>query len=172
MPRSAGQASPLTDTVHFTDIWHLAGQPAFRHFKQHDRLRLVDFQEDGLVNIDADQDQSRIVGRAMARIAFVRKPHLPVRRIQLNHFLDRATWLLLAPKVRFWELAGTISGQSIVSNVSATGRLPLKRVAEPPLNLPRVASCRARERGPSVEAHAVLRLAARAEAGNSHGWSD
>lgn len=110
MPRSAGQASPLTDTVHFTDIWHLAGQPAFRHFKQHDRLRLVDFQEDGRVNVDADQDQSRIVGRAMARIAFVRKPHLPVRRIQLNHFLDRATWLLLAPKVRFWELAGTISG--------------------------------------------------------------
>lgn len=44
-------------------------------FQQHDRLRLV---EDGRVNVDADQDQSRIVGRAMARIAFVRKPHLPV----------------------------------------------------------------------------------------------
>ena len=26
------------------------------------------------------------------------------------HFLDRATWLLLAPKAWFWELAGTISG--------------------------------------------------------------
>jgi hypothetical protein len=27
-----------------------------------------------------------------------------------NHFLDRPTWLLLAPEARFWELAGTILG--------------------------------------------------------------
>ena len=27
-----------------------------------------------------------------------------------SKFLDRACWLLLAPKARFWELAGTILG--------------------------------------------------------------
>jgi len=29
---------------------------------------------------------------------------------RFNHFLDHATWLLLAPEARFCELAGTISG--------------------------------------------------------------
>jgi hypothetical protein len=29
---------------------------------------------------------------------------------RLNHFLDRATWLLLALAARFWELTGTILG--------------------------------------------------------------
>jgi hypothetical protein len=33
----------------------------------------------------------------------------------LEHFLDRATWLLLALKALFWELAETIAGTVITA---------------------------------------------------------
>jgi hypothetical protein len=34
----------------------------------------------------------------------------PRKSSRLNYFLDRRTWLLLAPEARFGELAGTIQG--------------------------------------------------------------
>jgi hypothetical protein len=34
----------------------------------------------------------------------------PRKSSAFNHFLDRASWLLFAPRALFWELAGTILG--------------------------------------------------------------
>ena len=39
----------------------------------------------------------------------------PRKSLRFNHFLDQASWLLLALKTRFWELVGTISG-TVVTN--------------------------------------------------------
>jgi hypothetical protein len=36
----------------------------------------------------------------------------PRESSRFNHFLNRATWLLLAPEGAFWELAGTIPRDS------------------------------------------------------------
>ena len=37
-------------------------------------------------------------------------PQFPPKSFTLFHFYDRASWLVLALEVPFWELAGTISG--------------------------------------------------------------
>jgi hypothetical protein len=39
--------------------------------------------------------------------------------LAFNHFLDRPTWLVLAPEARFRELAGTISGTGSVARYRA-----------------------------------------------------
>jgi hypothetical protein len=71
-----------SDCVHFADIRHGPRQPSFRHFVQDDPNRLVDFEVHGGVNLHPDQDNARVVGRAVPRIAFVREPGAPIGRVQ------------------------------------------------------------------------------------------
>ncbi len=69
------------DSMELADIGCLASQPAFCHFEQHERLRLVHFKEYGRVNVDADQHEARIVRCPMPGVAFFGKPRPPIRRV-------------------------------------------------------------------------------------------
>ncbi len=60
-----------------------ARQPALRQFEEDDRLRLVDLEKDRSVNVDADEDDPRIVGRAVARTSLLPEPSLPVGLVEL-----------------------------------------------------------------------------------------
>ena len=62
--------------MHFTDVRHPAGQPSLRDFEQHDRLRLVDFQEHGreryrshaLARVNAPEMALRASDRALGAV--------------------------------------------------------------------------------------------------------
>ena len=73
--------------MHFAEVRHLAGQPSFRNLVQDNRLWLVELEEHGRMDVDADQDESWVVGRPVARIAFIGKPEAPVGRVQLVDLL-------------------------------------------------------------------------------------
>ena len=69
-----------------TRFYPLARQPALRQFEEDDRLRLVDFEERRRVHVHTDENHARVVCRPVSRVAFLRKPYLPVRSIQLVDF--------------------------------------------------------------------------------------
>src|SRR5688572_12794441 len=73
----------LSKFVYLAGLHSFACQPALRQFEQDDRLRLVDLEEDRSMNVDAYEDDPRIVGRAVARIALLPEPRLPVGLVEL-----------------------------------------------------------------------------------------
>ena len=56
----------------------LPAEPALRELEEHDGLRFVHFEKDRRMNVDAEQGDARVVGRAVARIALLAKPPLPI----------------------------------------------------------------------------------------------
>ena len=92
-------ASGRIDPVNLAEVGRVAGQPSLRQLVEDNRLRLVELEEHGGVNLDADQDEAGIVGRAVPRIALVREPQLPVLGVELVDF-PRSRERVPSPKPR------------------------------------------------------------------------
>src|SRR6185436_9551955 len=73
------------DVMHLAVLRLAAGEPSFHHFVDHDRRRLH-FEEHRRVHLHRDQDDARVVRRALTGIAARLEPELPVGRPE---FLDR-----------------------------------------------------------------------------------
>ena len=72
----------LSQLVCLAGLHPFACQPALRQFEQDDRLRLVDLEKDGRMDVDADEDDPRIVGRAVAGITLLSEPRLPIGLVE------------------------------------------------------------------------------------------
>ena len=92
-PRDVATFLPvgLRQLVHDPDVWIGPRQPSLRDLVEHHRLRLVDLEKHRRMDVDANQNQARVVGRAVAGIALIGKPRLPIGGIELADLLpDRA----------------------------------------------------------------------------------
>ena len=70
------QPSPmrLVQLVRGAGFHSFPREPALRQFEKDEGLRLVDFEKDRGVDVDADQHDARVVWCAVARIAFLSEP--------------------------------------------------------------------------------------------------
>jgi hypothetical protein len=73
----------LSQLVCHGGLHPLACQPALHQFEQDDRLRLVDVEKDRRMDIDADEDDPRVVGRGVAGITLLSEPCLPIGLVEL-----------------------------------------------------------------------------------------
>jgi hypothetical protein len=76
----------LFQLVCLAELRWFTRQPPLRQFEQHERLRLVDLEKNRRMDVDADQDNARIIDGSVPRITLLSKPHLPIRLVELVDF--------------------------------------------------------------------------------------
>jgi hypothetical protein len=122
----------LTESVCFACFHPLSSQPALCQFKEHNGLRFVDLEKDGRMDVDADEDDTRIVSGTVVRITVLAKPRFPVRLVQLLNFSAVSRYAREPPIARRPLVVSEASGATY-SN--AQRRRPLTIVSAWRLNL-------------------------------------